>query len=191
VEAVREITDLINERRTRAMLVASSIYRHAEESEIEQRKTAYDEVFVRWNSKAQSVALRIREMFKQTAPEIDYESYFNALTHETLLGSRSKSSTGKVGLLTIMDQCITDAFDRYRQDGFLDSSNAKVILSQCETGTYRLDIDALNFELIHCTIVLGDSLFFVVNTSDLPNFEEKIHEDSKSIKDACTPQPAT
>jgi hypothetical protein len=187
VEAVREITDLINERRTRAMLVASAIYRQAEKSEVEQRKMAYDEVYVRWNTKAQSVALRIREIFKQAAPE--YESYFDALTHNTLLGSRSeplKSSDEKEGLLTIIDQCITGAFDAYRLDTFSDASSAKAILERCPP-KHQLSVDELNFQLINCSNVLGDSLFFVVNTLDLSNSKERIHEDSERIKAACIP----
>src|ERR1051325_6027027 len=50
VDAVIELSTLINDRRTRAVLVASAIVRRASSKEIEARKLAYDEAYVRWNS---------------------------------------------------------------------------------------------------------------------------------------------
>ena len=105
-EAVREITDLINERRTRAVLVAYAIHRKSSQTEVEARKTAYDDVYVRWNTKSQSISLRIRDISQQLAPS-DYEGYISALTNEVALDSESK------GLLTQMDTCVTNAFDAY------------------------------------------------------------------------------
>ena len=49
IAAVQEIVDLINERRTRAIVLAYAIRRSSEE-ETKARKAAYDDVYVRWNA---------------------------------------------------------------------------------------------------------------------------------------------
>jgi hypothetical protein len=183
VEAVREVTDLINERRTRAMLVASAIHRRSSGAEIESRKAAYDDVYVRWNTKAQSISLRIREIFKALAPSA-YEGYINALTNEIALGHRTAASRQTEpqhqGLLTLMDTCITNAFDAYRRDRFEDTTDAVKVLSDC-------DIDEIDFRLIDCSRIIADSLFVIVNTLDQKFGEKKIRTDAADIKGACSP----
>ena len=181
VEAVREVTDLINERRTRAMLVAFAIHRQSPGTEVEARKSAYDDVYVRWNTKAQSISLRIREIFQVLAPS-DYEGYINALTNEVALGHRTPTSRQAEpehrGLLTLMDTCITNAFDAYRRDRFEDNTAGEKVLSDC-------GIDEIDLSLIDCSRIIADSLFVIVNTRDPKFAEEKIRTDAADIKRAC------
>jgi hypothetical protein len=185
VEAVREVTDLINERRTRAVLVAYAIHRHSPEAEVEARKSAYDDVYVRWNTKSQSISLRIREIFKQLAPS-GYEGYISALTHEVALGHQTgvnlSSKPTRQGLLTQMDTCVTGAFDAYRLDKFENTTTAEQILTDC-------DFDGIDLQLIECSTILADSLYVIVNTMDNPKYvEEKIRTDAKEINLACNPR---
>jgi hypothetical protein len=187
IEAVREVTDLINERRTRAILVASAIYRQSSQAETETRKWSYDDVYVRWNTKAQSISLRIREIFKKLAPT-DYEGYLNALHHQMALGDPTppmsdENNSRHEGLLTLIDACITDAFDAYRRDKFENATSALKILNSC-------NINTLNLKLIGCSNVMADSLYVIVNTldSEPTSVDNKIRTDSVNIKAACNPR---
>ena len=184
IEAVQEVTDLINERRTRAVLVAWAIHRQSSQTEVEARKWAYDDVYVRWNTKAQSISLRIRGIFKQLAPS-DYERYINALTHEVALG-HSEGRPNHEGLLTLMDTCVTKAFDSYRQERYENKLAAEKALDEC-------NFDAMDIKLIDCTRIIADSLYVIVNTLDDPKLvEEKIRTDSADIKGACNlPSPGS
>jgi hypothetical protein len=181
IDAVREITDLINERRTRAILVASAIYRRSSAAETEARKWAYDDVYVRWNTKSQSISLRIREIFKKLAPT-EYEGYLHALTHQVALGRplSDENRPQREGLLTLIDACITEGFDAYRRDKFENAASAENILNSC-------DVNTLNLKLIGCAYTMADSLYVIVNTlnSESTFVEEKIRTDSENIKRAC------
>jgi hypothetical protein len=55
IAAVSDISDLVNERRTRGKLVVSAIQRGAPEMEVVSRKTAYDEAYIRWNAKVLAI----------------------------------------------------------------------------------------------------------------------------------------
>jgi hypothetical protein len=185
VEAVREITDLINERRTRAVLIAYAVHRQSSQAEIEARKLAYDDVYVRWNTKSQSISLRIREIFKQLAPS-DYEGYIDALTNEVALGHRTGATLSGVskhqGLLTLMDTCVTKAFDAYRMEKFENVTSAEEVLAEC-------DFDAMDLQLLECTRIIADSLYVIVNTLNNSQYvEEKIRTDATAIKGACYPR---
>src|SRR5205823_174719 len=128
------------------------------------------DVYVRWNTKAQSISLRIREIFKKQA-ETDYEIYLNALTHQTALNPATEENKGQdKGLLTLIDACVTNAFDVYRRDKFETTVNATKLLDKC-------NMDGLNSQTIICSNILADSLFLVVNTLDDPKLEDKIRKD--------------
>ena len=180
VEAVKELTDLINERRTRAVLVASSIYRGAAITEAEARKTAYDDVYVRWNTKLPSVSLRIREeIFKQLSPT-EYEGYIQALTHQMALGHKvanASSAAKPEGYLTLMDACVTDAFDAYEKNRADDGKSAVAILDKC-------DFSGMNIRLDRCSELMVESLYRIVNST--PGAPRK-PVDSGAIKTACDP----
>ena len=173
-------TDLINERRTRAVLVASSIYRGAAITEAEARKTAYDDVYVRWNTKLPSVSLRIREeIFKQLTPT-EYEGYIQALTHQMALGHKvanASSAAKPEGYLTLMDACVTDAFDAYEKNRADDGKSAVAILDKC-------DFSDMNIRLDRCSELMVESLYRIVNS--IPGAPKK-SVDSDAIKTACDP----
>jgi hypothetical protein len=179
VDAVRELIELINERRTRAMLVASAIHRQSTEAEVEDRKRAYDDVYVRWNTKIQSLTLRIREIFK--AAHSEFEDYINDLNYEMTLGVRGRQrpqEEHREALLTKMDACITKAFDTYRRDKFEDKGNAVTVLNEC-------NLDTTDQTLIDCSKTIADSLFAIVNALDPTR--EKIQEviGKYEIKNVC------
>jgi hypothetical protein len=68
---------------------------------VEGRKSAYDEAYVRWNTREQGLMLRIRETF-HGMPSSDYGAFktmIGSLTHRT----RGPAAGGGRGLLTEMD----------------------------------------------------------------------------------------
>jgi hypothetical protein len=178
VDAVRELTDLIYERRTRAVLVASSIVRGASTAEIVARKTAYDEVYVRWNTRLPSLALRIREEIFKQPNRTEYEGYLNALTHQMSLGEKiaELDKPGKPrGYLTVMDACITDAFDAYQHE---KRDAALSILKTC-------DFDGMNLKFDKCSELMVEGLYGFVNAK--PGARKPSIE-AAAIKSACEPQ---
>jgi hypothetical protein len=183
-EAVREITDLINERRTRAILVAYAISRSSG-AEVQARKASYDDVYVRWNTKTQSIALRIREMLRRSSPA-EYENYFNSLTVKLSLafdtrGVSEQARPGSVALLSKLDDCITKAFDVFRKSNFENSSPAIDVLKACR-------VDEIDDHIINCSSIMGDSLYALVNDlHDNEQIGKRIQKDGKLIKDACEP----
>jgi hypothetical protein len=91
IAAVSDISDLVNERRERGMLVVSAIRRGAPETEVVARKTAYDEAYIRWNAKVPGDLLRIRAGFQWSRSR--YEKYIDGLTNTNILLHGSDAST--------------------------------------------------------------------------------------------------
>jgi hypothetical protein len=79
VVAIHEIADLINERRTRAVMVSSATKRHFP-AEAEARKAAYDEGYVRWNTKEDSILNEIQEFLAVAVPGGN-RGYINGYAH--------------------------------------------------------------------------------------------------------------
>lgn len=178
VEAVRQIIDLINERRTRAVLVAYSIRREASQKEVEDRKKAYDEIYVRWNTKSQSIDLQIRELFKQIAPS-DYERYVDSLTFRVSPVANGNEMNYKPGLLSILDKCVTDAFDAYRKENFQQNKMAMEIIYTC-------NIDEIDSSIMACSQTMGESLFAIVSGQlKREEIDRKIGRDRDRIKAVC------
>jgi hypothetical protein len=94
-DAVKTITDILYERAVRGSMVVSSLRRHAPIDELRERKKAYDDVFIRYNSEMQSNLFRIREMFG-TTDYTDFNALMEGALHEPL---------------TAQDSCITNAYD--------------------------------------------------------------------------------
>lgn len=128
VAAVSDISDLVNERRTRGELVISAVRRGAPESEVVARKVAYDEAYVRWNTKVPGDLLRVRAMFHWSRSR--FERYIDGLTNANVLLHgidagvllHRQQLAPNHGLFSIMDACITRAFDSYRVNSFILSS---------------------------------------------------------------------
>jgi hypothetical protein len=62
VDAVKEISDLLYERRVRSVIYASALENGAREADVTPAKRAYEDAFARWNTKLQSNMLRVREI---------------------------------------------------------------------------------------------------------------------------------
>src|SRR5262245_46549976 len=127
IAAVIDISELVNERRTRSKLVVSAIERGAPETEVVGRKSAYDEAYILWNAKIPGDLLRMRAglHWSKSHYEIDwsrsrYEKYIDGLTNANIflqgidadatMLMHSPQTAAIPGLFTIMDACLTRAF---------------------------------------------------------------------------------
>jgi hypothetical protein len=115
IESVRVITDLLYERRTRGIMLTSSITRGADLEEIKDRKKSYDDVFVRYNSTLQSNLFRIREMLHSS----DY-TYLEAILEGPIRN-----------LFAAEDACLTSSFDAVVSPNPLVKATAKDVLLKC------------------------------------------------------------
>src|SRR4051794_22920165 len=83
IAAVSDISELLSERRVRGTLVVSSIKRGAPESEVVARKVAYDESYIRWNTKIHGDVLRVRAGLHWSRSQ--YQKYIDGFTNATIL----------------------------------------------------------------------------------------------------------
>jgi hypothetical protein len=191
VAAIHEIADLINERRTRAVMISSAIKRHSP-AEAEARKAAYDDVYVRWNTKEDSILNQIQEFLTFAVPGgnrgyiNDYAHSFRiALTSDHASGPREgeqRADRAEGGLLSRMDDCITNAFDIYRRSKFDNPEPAKATLQACQFG----DLDD---RMIDCTHMLTEQLYNIINhfsDADRPrSTEDPFKENIWEIQGGC------
>jgi hypothetical protein len=162
VDSVRNITDLIYERRTRGVLLSSSIKRNATLDEIKQRKQAYDDVFVRYNSTLQSNMFRIRDIF-HTA---DYTRF------EVLLEERIQP------LFVSQDRCLTSAYDSGISTNDAKRKSALDVLVDCNKGNPpSVSIGKIEQVLLDCSYAFTDALFHVVQSSDWPQGTDRLTPD--------------
>ncbi|WP_159351526.1 hypothetical protein, partial [Roseomonas harenae] len=161
VESLREITDLLYERRTRSELVASSIRRDAGEAEVRARKSAYDDAYIRWNTKLQSNLFRIREM-TSGAVTIGGYSRFEFYAERYL-----------VPLLLAADACITSAYDTYLTpaNGSLDSARKK--LDTCSMRGAQVYIRDIHRSTVTCSYAFTDALFMTVRAASTRREKEE------------------
>ena len=182
--AVSDLSDLVNERRERAVLVISSIRRGAPESEINARKLAYDEAYIRWNAKVPGDLLRIRAglglSYKSSYEKyIDGLANFNIMLYGTdqikLLNGQQISPNP--GLISIMDACLTQAFHAYRMNSFKTSPEILNIVADCKF--YKI-----YSQFIRCFSTIAESLYSAVNNikgvPSIPIADDKVVE-------ACRP----
>jgi len=163
IAAVSDLSDLVNERRERAVLVISSIRRGAPETEIDARKLAYDEAYIRWNAKVPGDLLRVRAGLGLSYRS-SYERYIDGLANFNILlyGTdpdkllHGQQIPNNPGLFSIMDACLTKAFDAYRGESFEDSSAAMRIVSDCKF--YRVYSQSIS-----CFSTIAQSLYSAVN----------------------------
>jgi hypothetical protein len=165
IAAIHEIVDLINERRTRAVMVSSAIKRHSP-AEAQARKAAYDDIYVRWNTREDSILNQVQEFWRVAAPGDsrgyidDYAHSFKlALTSDHAVGPRQgdkRADRSQGGLLSRMDDCVTNAFDDYRRGEFNNPGPAKATLQACR-------FDVIDDRMIDCTHVLTEQLYDIIN----------------------------
>ena len=184
VAAVSQLSDLTSERRERAALVVSSIRRGGPEKETEDRKVAYDEAYVKWNSLVPGKLLEIRARLG-----LDYGSFFqdyvDGLTDTERLqhvipDKRDKPAvSASPGLLNIMDSCVTQAYDAYRLTDFKDNRLARYIVDQCSFfPTYN--------DLVICVSNISRALYDAVIGNALAPSSAQADETVAS----CTPPEA-
>ncbi|MCW2248277.1 hypothetical protein M2352_003911 [Azospirillum fermentarium] len=181
ISSASNLSELFNERRARGTLVISSIMRAAPESEVVARKIAYDEAYIRWNTKIPSDILRIRAGLRWSRSY--YAKYIDGLTNANILfyGSEARTLLNaqkipiKPGILSIMDACITQAFDDYRGKSFIDNTHAKEIISSCR-------FSEINRQSIHCFSLISESLYIAVSEKGMPGIQVSDEEVISSCK---------
>ncbi len=182
IGAVSDISELVNERRERGVLVISSIRRGAPEAEIVARKTAYDEAYIRWNAKVPGDLLRIRAGLRWTRSR--YEKYIDGLTNANILLHATDENSllhgqqfsPNPGLFGIMDGCLTRAFDAYRAASFTPSPQATKEWTDCKfMQVYRQSID--------CFSMIAEAMYIVVNAEGASTTPVS----DQQVVDACKP----
>jgi len=185
IDAVTDISELVSERRMRGVLVVSAIRRGAPETEVVARKFAYDEAYIRWNAKVPGALLRIRAGFHWTRSH--YEKYIDGLTNANILLHGTNAGVllhGQLlavrpGLFSIMDACLTRAFDAYRANSFTTSGQITEILSSCKfSEVYRQSID--------CFSMIAEALYIAVNEIGV----QSVPISDEQVVDACKPPEA-
>jgi hypothetical protein len=179
--AVSNLSEVVNERRERAELVISSIQRGAPEAEVDARKLAYDEAYIRWNAKVLGDLLRIRAGLGQSYKS-SYETYIDGLTNFNMLLSATDLNKLRPehqipGLLSVMDTCLTNAFDKYRLNSFKTSQEVTNIISDCKFRDVYL-------KLIGCFSTIVESLYGAV---DRLAGVAVIQITDEQVADACRP----
>ena len=163
--SVQGIADLTYERRTRAGLVMSSLRRGAELDELRQRKRAYDDVFVDWNSRIQSNLLQIRDVLGAK----------EATGFETLIQGALVPAFAEI------DACLTRAYDVR-----IAGQDPVPIVEGCQFQT-------LHQFTLDCAKTLTDELFRVSRLSFNPFGGASIRDiaqGSQRAKDACARAPS-
>jgi hypothetical protein len=94
-EAIKLMSNLIYERRTRAGMVVSSMRRLADPEELKHRKRLYDEVYVDWNKNVRLNLFVIREVMGEKALSAFEQDFEELLIHP----------------MSLIDNCLTKAYD--------------------------------------------------------------------------------
>lgn len=117
--AVQNFSREIYARRTRLELLASAIRRNSA-TEIRERKIAYDEAYVKWNTNAQTNLFIVRE----TIEEQEY-SIIESAVEFLLVGN----------FFGPLDACLTSAYDAFVGNGGNppDQPRAVLILDKCDS----------------------------------------------------------
>lgn len=152
VEALRDVTDLLYERRARSELLASAIRRGAREAEIVARKQAYDDAYLRWNARLQSNLFRIREI-TGSARRDEYSAF------------EAKLEAHLAPLLRAADACVTRAFDLALSGSGGAADDARRALDECALGgsdRRAARIAALHVAILNCSYAFTNGLYTTV-----------------------------
>ena len=94
-EAIKLMSNLIYERRTRAGMVVSTMRRLADAEELKHRKRLYDEVYVDWNKNVRLNLFVIREVMGEKQLSVFEQDFEELLIHP----------------MSLIDNCLTQAYD--------------------------------------------------------------------------------
>jgi hypothetical protein len=171
-DSLKSVTEILYERRIRARYVQSSIRRNASIDELKDRKKAYDDIVIRYNTELQSNSFRIREMFRG-------DNY--GIFHKFLL-------VDITNLFRRLDDCATSAYDAATSSNENKRGTAVTILTNCyqDDAQRNISFDALEDALGYCTYAYADALFTIVqNAQGVPYSAEISDEDKYEIQQKC------
>jgi hypothetical protein len=137
-DSIKDITDILYERRIRGDLLASAVKRQAPNNEITERKQAYDKIYVKYNSVLQSDIFRLNE-FASSQHKV-----FDIYKDEISLRLPSR-------LFSLIDQCLTGAADSYLSSSQDRQNQAPGLLSKCDNGSGGVTtLRELNLQVQDC-----------------------------------------
>jgi hypothetical protein len=139
--AVQNLSRSIYERRARADMLASSLFRGAQLDEIKERKKLYDEALVRWNTNNQTNLFLVREVLR-----IDAYSFIESSVEFTLIDK----------IFRPLDVCLTQAYD-----AATSGNSAMSIVQECQVR--KLLQDALD-----CGYAIADELYQLSSNATIP-----------------------
>jgi hypothetical protein len=173
VESVREITNLLYERRTRANMLSSAILRGANLDEIKDRKKSYDDVFVRYNATLQSNMFRIREIFHTS----DYTIF------ESILEGPVRKD------FVMDDNCLTGSYDAALSSDTATRGSAALLLSKCPVdGGVSMPISQVHATILDCEYAFTDALYRIVQNSQKGDQLARLtNENATYIRKQCAP----
>lgn len=152
--SIETISNLLYARRTRAGMVASSIRRDAAIEEVRERKRAYDDAYVAWNTEVRRNLFVIRDVMGdgkggQASIEQDFEDSL-------------------VATLADVDRCITTAYDAR-----VANADGVAILSAC-------DMSRLHQFVLDCGSTFINELDKLTRLSFLPFAAESAESKAKA-----------
>ena len=161
-ESVNAITEILYERRIRARFVQRSVSRHAPIEELKDRKKAYDDVVIKYNTELQSNSFRVRQVFN--GGNYKYLQYILITTITNLFSA--------------LDDCTTSAYDAAISSDAAKRPSAAMIIADCKQGSMStltsdvvqemptpLPIDVIQQALSYCTYAYSDALFDTVQSA--------------------------
>jgi hypothetical protein len=162
--SIKDITDILYERRTRGVLLASSIQRMANMQKFTERKEAYDNIFVKYNSNMQSDIFRLNEFSSSQYPFLGIRNDAVSL----LLPSQ---------LFSFINKCLIQAADSYLSSDQETRQQAPLLLTKCDNGSkIPATIEGLNAKVQDCihefTATLYGMISFSGTKSELRNLLE-------------------
>jgi hypothetical protein len=160
-EAIKLMSNLIYERRTRAGMVVSSMRRLADTEELKHRKRLYDEVYVDWNKNVRLNLFVIREVMGEKALSAFEQDFEELLIHP----------------MSLIDNCLTKAYDLK-----LAGTDPLPVLELCQ-------MPMLHQLVLDCGATFTNEVYKLTRLSFLPAIrttdEDREHARAR-IKKGCT-----
>jgi hypothetical protein len=166
-DAIKQMSNLIYERRTRAGMVVSSMRRLADTEELRHRKRQYDEVYVDWNKNVRLNLFVIREVMGEKALSAFEQDFEELLIHP----------------MSLIDNCLTKAYDLK-----LAGTDPLPVLETCQ-------MPMLHQLVLDCGATFTNEIYKLTRFSFLPTFLPAWHrtgdDDSRDqararVKKGCT-----
>jgi hypothetical protein len=162
-EAVKQMSNLVYERRTRAGMVVSSLRRLADTDELRHRKRLYDEVYVDWNKNVRHNLFVIRDVMGAKALSAFEQDFEELLIHP----------------MSLIDNCLTKAYDLK-----LAGTDPLPVLEACQ-------MPMLHQLVLDCGATFTNEVYKLTRPSFLPSWQRAEAEDQQElararIKRGCT-----